>query len=88
MEYTGSGAGIESLTRGSIDIGNASRGLKDGEKEQGAVENIVAIDGIAVITDKENTVADLTSEQLDQRKTDLDRFIKYGDFQLERVWRQ
>lgn len=38
VEYTGSGAGIESLTQGSIDIGNASRGLKDGEKEQGAVE--------------------------------------------------
>lgn len=64
VEYTGSGAGIESLTQGSIDIGNASRGLKDGEKGQGAVENIVAIDGIAVITDKANTVADLTSEQL------------------------
>lgn len=64
VEYTGSGAGIESLTQGSIDIGNASRGLKDGEKEKGAVENIVAIDGIAVIVDKENTVTDITSEQL------------------------
>lgn len=64
VEYTGSGAGIESLTQGSIDIGNASRGLKDGEKEKGAVENIVAIDGIAVITDKANTVNDLTTEQL------------------------
>lgn len=64
VEYTGSGAGIESLTQGSIDIGNASRGLKDGEKEQGAVENIVAIDGIAVITDKENSIVDITSEQL------------------------
>lgn len=64
VEYTGSGAGIEALTAGSIDIGNASRGLKDGEKEKGAVENIVAIDGIAVIVDKENTVADLTTEQL------------------------
>lgn len=64
VEYTGSGAGLESLTRGSIDIGNASRNLKDGEKEKGAVENIVAIDGIAVITDKNNPVTDLTSEQL------------------------
>lgn len=64
VEYTGSGAGLESLTQGSIDIGNASRGLKDGEKEKGAVENIVAIDGIAVIVDKENPVADLTTEQL------------------------
>lgn len=64
VEYTGSGAGIEALTQGSIDIGNSSRGLKDGEKEKGAVENIVAIDGIAVITDKDNAVDDLTSEQL------------------------
>lgn len=64
VEYTGSGAGIESLTAGSIDIGNASRGLKDGEKEKGAVENVVAIDGIAVIVDKANEVTDLTTEQL------------------------
>ena len=34
VEYTGSGAGLESLTQGSIDIGNASRNLKDGEKEK------------------------------------------------------
>ena len=64
VEYTGSGAGLESLASGSVDIGNSSRSLKDEEKEAGAVENIVALDGIAVITDKENTVKDLTSEQL------------------------
>lgn len=64
VEYTGSGAGIESLTSGTIDIGNSSRALKDGEKEKGAVENIVAIDGIAVIVDKDNTVSDLTTEDL------------------------
>ncbi len=63
-EYTGSSAGIETLAQGGIDIGNASRALKDAEKENGAVENIVAIDGIAVIIDKANTVTDITSEQL------------------------
>lgn len=63
-EFTGSGAGLESLAAGSVDIGNASRALSDEEKATGAVENIVAIDGIAVITDTENTVADLTTEQL------------------------
>ena len=35
-EYTGSGAGLESLVGGKTDIGNASRALKDGEKESGA----------------------------------------------------
>ena len=63
-EYTGSGAGLESLVGGKTDIGNASRALKDGEKGSGAVENIVAIDGIAVITHTSNTVSDLTSQQL------------------------
>lgn len=64
VEYVGSGAGLESLAKGSVDIGNASRHLKDDEKSAGSVENIVAIDGIAVITDKSNTVTSLTSEEL------------------------
>lgn len=64
VEYTGSGAGLESLAAGSVDIGNASRAIKEEESSQGIVENIVALDGIAVITDKENTVEDLTTEDL------------------------
>lgn len=65
-EFTGSGAGLESLAKGTVDIGDASRALSDDEKADGAVENIVAIDGIAVITDSKNTVSDITSEQLAQ----------------------
>ena len=63
-EFTGSSAGLESLAAGSVDIGNASRSLSDDEKSGGAVENVVAIDGIAVVTDLENTVTDVTSEDL------------------------
>lgn len=63
-EFTGSSAGIESLLAGTADIGDASRALKDSEKEAGAVENIVAIDGIAVITDSANAVSDLSKEDL------------------------
>lgn len=63
-EFSGSGAGIESVLAGSVDIGNSSRNLKEEEKEAGAVENIVAIDGIAVVVDKDNTVTGLTKEQL------------------------
>lgn len=63
-EFTGSSAGIEAVSAGTVDIGNSSRNLTDSEKGAGVVENIVAIDGIAVITDKENRVADLTREQL------------------------
>ncbi len=63
-EFTGSSAGVESVLAGSVDIGNASRNLKETEKSAGAVENIVAIDGIAVVTDPANTVTDLTQDQL------------------------
>lgn len=63
-EFTGSSAGLESLAAGSVDIGDASRALTDEEKASGAVENIVAIDGIATITDTENTVTDLKTEDL------------------------
>lgn len=64
VEYTGSGAGLESLASESVDIGNASRGLKDEEKANGLIENIVAIDGIAVITEKSNSVTDISAEDL------------------------
>lgn len=63
-EFTGSSAGVEAVNTGSVDIGNSSRELKDEEKTAGAVENIVAIDGIAVVIDPANTVADLTKDQL------------------------
>ncbi|MGN0306959.1 MAG: phosphate ABC transporter substrate-binding protein, partial [Lachnospiraceae bacterium] len=63
-EFTGSSAGIEAVLAGTVDIGNSSRNLKDSEKEAGAVENIVAIDGIAVIVDSANTVPGLTRQQL------------------------
>ena len=63
-EFTGSSAGVEAVTAGSVDIGNSSRALKDSEKEAGAVENIVAIDGIAVVVDPANTIEGLTKQQL------------------------
>lgn len=63
-EFTGSSAGVEAVLGGQSDIGNSSRNLKDEEKGKGAAENIVAIDGIAVVTDPANTAADLTKEQL------------------------
>lgn len=63
-EFIGSGAGIEAVLAGTVNIGNSSRNLTDSEKASGAVENIVAIDGIAVILDKANSVINLSKEQL------------------------
>lgn len=63
-QFTGSGTGIKSVIAGTADIGNSSRALKDEEKQAGLVENVVAIDGIAIIVDQSNTVTNLTKDQL------------------------
>ena len=63
-EFTGSSAGIESVLAGRSDIANCSRTLREEERALGAVEAVVAVEGIAVITDVSNTVTSLTTEQL------------------------
>ncbi len=63
-EFVGSGAGVEAVVNGTADIGNVSRELKDEEKSKGVADNVVAIDGIAVVVDTANTVEDLTKDQL------------------------
>ncbi len=63
---TGSGAGIEAVSNGSCDIGLASRALNDEELASGLTETVVALDGIAVIVNAENSVTDLTLEQIAQ----------------------
>ncbi len=60
---TGSGSGIQAVLEGRCDIGLSSRDLKDEEKAD-LTGTVVAIDGIAVIVNPENPVADLTIEQI------------------------
>lgn len=59
---TGSGTGIESARTGSCDIGLASRALKT--SETGLTGTIVALDGIAIIVNKDCPMDDLTIEQI------------------------
>ena len=61
---TGSGSGIKAAKDGTCDIGLASRYLKDEEKAEGLVETVLAYDGIAIIVNTENSVSDLTVEQI------------------------
>lgn len=65
-QFTGSGAGLEAVASKTTDIGDSSRALTDDEKAKGLEENIVAIDGIAMITNKSNKVTNLTKDQLAQ----------------------
>ncbi len=61
---TGSGSGIQAVSEGRCDIGLSSRALKEEEKESGLTETIVALDGIAIIVNPENPVADLDVETI------------------------
>ncbi len=61
---TGSSPGIKAVQEGRCDIGLSSRSLKAEEKEAGLTETILAYDGIAIIVNPENAVADLTVEQI------------------------
>lgn len=61
---TGSGTGITAVAEGRCDIGLSSRSLKDEEKSQGLKETVLAYDGIAVIVNPENPVADLDVETI------------------------
>ncbi|WP_250279028.1 phosphate ABC transporter substrate-binding protein [[Clostridium] colinum] len=63
-QFTGSSAGIEAVANKTVDIGNSSRALKQSELDKGVVENVVAIDGIAIITHSKNSVDNLTLDQL------------------------
>ena len=78
-EYTGSGAGLEAVAAGKTDIGNSSRALKDSEKAAGVEENIVAIDGIAVIANKAGKV-------LESDHRAAQRHLYRQDHQLEGTW--
>ena len=61
---TGSGAGIQAVGEGRCDIGLSSRSLKDEEKASGLEETILAYDGIAIIVNPANPVADLDVEAI------------------------
>lgn len=66
----GSGTGITAMISNTVDIANASRAIKEEEKEQALgngvdlVEHIVARDAIAVIVNLENPVQELTLQQV------------------------
>ena len=66
IQQTGSGAGIQSTIEGVCDIGMASRELEEEEAAEGLTSQVIALDGIAVIVNTENTVEDLATEQIRQ----------------------
>lgn len=64
IQQSDSSTGITNAIEGTADIGMASRDLKDEETSKGVSSTVIAIDGIAVIVNKDNKVDGLTSEQV------------------------
>lgn len=64
VQQTGSGAGITATLDGSCEIGMSSRDLKEEELAQGLTAVRIALDGIAVIVNRENPVTGLTIQQI------------------------
>ncbi len=66
IQQSDSTTGMESAISGVCDIGMASRALKDSETSEGLVGQEIALDGIAVIVNKGNSLEDITSDQVKQ----------------------
>lgn len=64
INQLGSSAGIKDAINGVAEIGMSSRDLKDEEKQAGLKEDKIAVDGIGIITHKNNEVKSLTMDQL------------------------
>ena len=64
VQQSDSTTGMTSVMEGMCDIGMASRELKDSELAAGLTPTVIAMDGIAVVVNHNNTVDNLTSEQV------------------------
>ncbi len=64
IQGVGSTAGVKAANDGTCDIGTASRALKSEEESWGLTENIIALDGIAVVVNPANKVQDLQNEDV------------------------
>ena len=62
LQTSDSTTGMTGAADGTLDIGMASRELKDSETEEGLTATKIAMDGIAVIVNQENPVEDLSSD--------------------------
>ena len=64
VQQSDSTTGVTSAIDGSVDIGMASRDLKDTESDKGVKATVIAKDGIAVIVHKDSKQEELTLEQV------------------------
>ena len=64
LQTSDSTTGMTNTINGMCDIGMASRELKQEELDQGLVNTVIAMDGIAIIVNNDSPIEELTSEQV------------------------
>ncbi len=64
LQTSDSTTGMTSTLEGICDIGMASRELSDSEQSGGLTATVIAMDGIAVIVNKDNSASNITTEQV------------------------
>ena len=66
VQQSDSTSGAENTISGVYEIGMCSRDLTEEEQSKGLTPTTIALDGIAVIVNKENAVDNLTTDQIKQ----------------------
>ena len=66
VQQSDSTSGAENTISGVYEIGMCSRDLTEEEQSKGLTPTTIALDGIAVIVNKENAVSNLTTDQIKQ----------------------
>ncbi len=77
VQQSDSSNGMTSAIEGVCDIGMASRDLKDSEKEAGLSATAIALDGVAIIVNKDNELTDVSSD--DVRKIYVGEITKWSE---------
>ena len=90
IAFAGTGGGFKKFTVGEIDISNASRPIKDSEKELAVANGIeyvelkVAYDGLSVVVNKQNTWAtEITMEELNKIWASDSTVTKWSDIRAD-----
>lgn len=77
VQQSDSSNGMTSAIEGVCDIGMASRDLKDSEKEAGLSATAIALDGVAIIVNKDNELTDVSSDDI--RKIYVGEITKWSE---------
>lgn len=90
IAFSGTGGGFKKFTIGETDISNASRPIKDSEKELAVANKIeyvelkVAYDGLSVVVNKQNTWAtEITVEELHKIWASDSTVTKWSDIRSD-----